>query len=221
MLKGLPFAQAQTAASKALWKETLDRAVPLPISYVSPSLDAGRNTPLAQEQGNEGKGYTDAEYMEWLKSIGAENTELNTIEKFEEAKYNHSEEYQLLTGYRYAIEKGDISPLVGFDLYKSTNDDIQSTVVGQTTSTGVEIKSFCTHFIDRVIGQSSSPHRGMRQGIPVSSLLDALQHPEDLDPVEYTKDGDIRQTFHGNGVSVTISIRDGRLIQANPWKGKK
>ena len=33
-------------------------------------------------------------------------------------------------------------------------------------------------------------------------------------------DGDIRQSFFGKNAIVTISVRDRRLIQTNPWKGK-
>ncbi len=224
-LKGYSQKDAYTAASQTLWREATGRA----IEFGVPDLDlAGKgrrnHRKLAetlhswQEQENERD--LNPEYLQKIKSIGAENTELNTIEKLEEAMYNNSKEFELLTGYSKAIKKKHISPLVGFDLYKRTNDDIQAAVVGQTTATDVEIESFCTHFIDRVIGQMSDSHEGMRQGVPVSSLLGALQNPEDLDPVKYTDDGDIRQTFHGNGVSITISIRDGRLIQTNPWKGK-
>lgn len=152
----------------------------------------------------------------WLKSIGAENTGLNTLAKFEDAKYNNSEEYQLLTGYDRAVTKGDISPLAGFDLYKSTSAEIHASIIGQTTSTGVEIKSFSTHFIDRVIGQTSTPNAGMRQGVSISDALDALKNPVKLGGVRELESGDIRQTFVGGKAKVTISIRDQRLIQTNP-----
>ena len=160
------------------------------------------------------------EHKNWLKSIGAENTQLNTLAKYEEARYNNSEEYRLLTGYGRSVSKGEISPLVGFDLYKSTSDEIRAAIVGQTTSTGVEIRSFATHFIDRVIGQTSDAHAGMRQGVPIEDALDALKNPAKIGSIRYLDDGDIRQTFYGNKATVAISIRDNRLIQTNPWKGK-
>ena len=117
-------------------------------------------------------------------------------------------------------KNGDILPLVGFGLYKSTGNDIDTAIVGQTTSTGVEIRSFATHFIDRVVGQASEAHAGMRQGVPIGDALDALKNPADLGEIRYLADGDIRQTFYGDKAAVTISIRDNRLIQANPQKGK-
>ena len=160
------------------------------------------------------------EHMNWLKSIGAEDTELKTLARFEDARYNNTDEYRFLAGYGRAVKNGDISPLVGFGLYKRTGNDIQTAIVGQITSTGVEIKSFATHFIDRVIGQTSDAHADMRQGVPIEYALDALKNPVKIGSVRYLDDGDIRQTFYGNKATVAISIRDNRLIQANPWKGK-
>ena len=159
-------------------------------------------------------------HKEWLASIGAQNTSLNTLDKYLEAKYNDSPEYRLLTGYDRAVKKGDISVLTGFELYKETGSSIQSQIVGQTTSTGVEIKGFATHFIDRVIGQTSEAHPGMRCGVPIVDALDALKNPVKLGVVRTLPDGDVRQTFYGQKAAVTISVRDCRLIQTNPWKGK-
>lgn len=156
-------------------------------------------------------------HKDWLASIGAESTKLNTIDKYLEAKYNNIEEYRLLTGYNKAVKKGDISPLVGFELYKNTSDNIHMKLVGQKTATGVEIRSFATHFIDRIIGQTSESHPGMRCGVAITDTLDALQKPVKIGPVRTFPDGDVRQTFTGKNAKVTISIRDSRLIQANPY----
>ncbi len=175
---------------------------------------------FGQKQARAAEKAADDAHKNWLKSIGAENTPLNTLAKYEEARYNKTEEYRLLTGYGKAVKKGDISPLVGFDLYKSTGNAIQNSIVGQTTSTGVEIKSFTMHFIDRVIGQTSDTHKGMRQGVSISDALSAIKNPVEVGDAWNTDDGDIRQTFYGEKASVAISIRDGRLIQTNPWKRK-
>ena len=192
---------------KAVWKqralEELNAAyeknvgaVPLPFG----GLDASRQ----------------AHYAEWLKSIGAQGTELNTLAKYNEAKYNNSPAYQLLSGYSRAIEKGDVSPLVGFAKYEQTSKLLQKEVVGVTTVTGVGIESFATHFIDRVIGQTSTAHSNMRCGVPVSDAIDALQNPLKVGPIRTTEDGDTRQMFFGAKAAVTVSLRDRRLIQTNP-----
>ena len=133
-----------------------------------------------------------------------------------EGKYNNSPEYQLLTGYSRAVDKGDISSLVGFGLYKQTSAEITRAIVGQTTSDGIKIESFATHFIDRIIGQTSDPHEGMRQGVAVQDALDALLHPGRIKVEKPRADGDTRQVYYGANAAVTISTRDRRLIQTNP-----
>lgn len=167
-------------------------------------------------EANKARGAAQTHHTRWLKSINATDTSLNTVAKYYEGKYNNSPEYQLLTGYNRAVERGDISSLVGFGLYKQTSAEITRTIVGQTTANGVQIESFTTHFIDRIIGQTSTSHEGMRQGVSVEDALDALLHPVNIKPVVEYADGDRRQTFIGENASVTVSIRDHRLIQANP-----
>lgn len=155
----------------------------------------------------------------WLKSIGAEKTELKTLAKYYDGKYNSSPNYELLTGYARAIDRGDISPLVGFERYKEVSREIESTLFGITTKTGTTIESYATHFIDRVIGQTSTSHEGMRRGVNVSDVLDALKTPEKIGSVRYLDDGDVRQTMFGGQAVVTFSVRDKRLIQTNPRNG--
>lgn len=160
-----------------------------------------------------------AEYAEWLASIGALGSELNTLEKYNEAKYNNTSEYQLLSGYGRAVEKGDISPLVGFEEYGQTSQLIQENVVGTRTPTGVQIESFAPHFIDRVIGQTSTDHPGMRCGVSVEDVVEALENPIRVGPICNMEDGDVRQKFYGAKASVVISVRDMRIIQTNPKGG--
>ena len=159
------------------------------------------------------------EYSQWLASAGAQDSELDTLEKYNAAKYNNASEYQLLSGYGRAVEKGDISPLVGFREYKQTGQLIQESVVGTRTPTGVQIESFAPHFIDRVIGQTSTSHAGMRCGAPVEYIVDALENPMSMDPIINMESGDIRQRIYGANASVVISLRDKRLISANPTGG--
>lgn len=155
----------------------------------------------------------------WLKSIGAEKTELNTLAKYYEGKYHNGIEYQRLMGYSKAVEKADISPLVGFDTYQEYCESVQKNIIGQTTSTGVRLESFALHFIDRLIGQTSEPHPGKRLGVSVEDALDALINPVSVSDVRTAPSGDKRQTFTGKKTDVTISITDKLLIQTNP-RGK-
>lgn len=155
-------------------------------------------------------------HKQWLKSIGAEETELNTIVKYYDGKYNKTEEYQLIKGYNNAVEKGDISPLVDFSVYKDTSQKIQQVMVGQKTATGVKIESFATHFIDRVIGQVAEPHPGKRLGVSVETALEVLQNPIKVGEIREKSESDMRQTFFGEKAAVTLDVHNGRLIQVNP-----
>ena len=161
-------------------------------------------------------------YREHLASIGAENTSLYNIDKFPEAKYSNSKEFDLLRGYSNAVRKQDIPTFLGLDEYRATGKRIEESLVGITTPTNVTIQSFATHFIDRVVGNPtlSAKHKPIRLGVSISDVMDALQNP--VEPVELQmRNGDLRQCFFGPKVSVTISVRDQRLIQANPRKEKK
>ena len=154
-------------------------------------------------------------YQSWSKSINL-NKSIETLAKYYDVKYNDPPRYELLKGYAKAVDKGDISPLVGFDVYEKTSDEISRKIVGCSTSTGVRMENYAPHFVDRVVGQTSTPHKGMRCGVSVEDALDALQNPIEVGEMRTHKDGDIRQTFYGKDAAVAISVRDKRLIQTNP-----
>lgn len=165
------------------------------------------------------RGAAQSAHHQWLKSINATDTSLNTIAKYYEAKYNNTYEYRLLTGYNKAVEKGDIFSEVGFARYKSTADEVKQKIVGITTSDGVQIKGFATHFIDRIIGQTDTPQSGLRQGVPADNALEALIHPSQI--ISETVKGDERRLYIGDKANVVISVTDEKLIQTNPKHRKK
>lgn len=154
-------------------------------------------------------------YAEWSKSVEV-NSSIKTLAEYYDVKYNDSPRYELLKGYVRALDKNDISPLVGFERYEAVNAEIQRRIVGETIANGTIVESFTTHFVDRIIGQTSTPHAGMRCGVSIDDALDALLHPLRYGAVRYLDDGDIRQTLYGKNAAVTLSIKDRRLIQANP-----
>ena len=158
-------------------------------------------------------------YQKWSKEIGV-NPPIESLAEYYNMEYNNPPRYRLLQGYARVVLKGDISPLVGFDLYEQIGSEIENKFVGITTKTGVAIDDFATHFIDRVIGQSSMPHPGMRCGVPMDEALDTLLNPIREGEIRYCEDGDIRQTLYGKTAAVTVSIRDGRIIQTNPRGGR-
>ena len=126
----------------------------------------------------------------------------------------------MLQGYKKAVDKGDIHVLTGFNVYEKVAADAEKNIVGITTSEGVKISSFTTHFIDRVIGQTEAPHENMRQGTPIADVKDALKNPVRVGEEKTMKDGDVRQSYYGKKASVVISITDRRVIQATPQKGE-
>lgn len=160
----------------------------------------------------------------WLKSIGAENGP-KTLANYYKIKYNNTKEYQLLNSYKKAVKEGDISPLVGFDLYKDDAKQIDKELVGLITTDGVVIKDYTMHFIDRVIGQTSTPHDKKRQGVPLSNLKEALTattsriKPDYIVPMN--KGDDVRRSYIGNNIKITLSVTDRKLIQTNPFTRKK
>lgn len=158
-------------------------------------------------------------YKTWSKSIGA-NDSIKTLAEYYDVKYNDPPRYELLQGYAKAVDKGDISPLVGFDQYERINSRLQREIVGITTKTGVTIESFSTHFIDRIIGQTSTTHKGMRRGVSIEDAIDALVNGEPVGGIRTLANGDIRQTLHGKKAEVAISVRDKRVIQTNPRRKK-
>ena len=141
---------------------------------------------------------------------------VETLAKRYGVEYTDTERYRLLQSYARAVNAGDISALVGFDLYEEVSDEIHTKLVGITTKSGVVIESFAPHFIDRVIGQTADPHEGMRQGVKIEDALDALLNPIYIGPLQTRADGDIRQKLTGKRASVVFSVRDKRLIQTNP-----
>ena len=143
-----------------------------------------------------------------------------SLAKFRQLKYNEPKRYWLLQGYAKAVDKGDIHALTGFGLYEKTASSVDKELVGITTSDGIIINSYTTHLIDRVIGQTSTSHEGMRLGTPINDVKDALQNPVRVGESKIVKDMDTRQKYYGERASVVISTRDNRIIQANPQKGE-
>lgn len=156
------------------------------------------------------------QYRGWTKSIGAADAAPKTLAKYYQEKYNNSPAHELLSGYNRAVKKGDISPLVEFEQYTQTAQAADKAIVGVTTANGVKIESYTTHFIDRLIGQTSTPHTGMRTGVPVTDARDALVHPMQVSNPYPAENGDLRQQFVGKNASVVISLRDKKVIQTNP-----
>jgi len=153
-------------------------------------------------------------HRQWLKDIGATETTLNTVDKYSEARYNRTREYILLKGYNYAVEKGDIHVLTGFTVYKNMAQEVEDKVIGLKTFDDIPIESYTTHFINRVIGQTSTLHEGMRMGVKVGDVCDALKNG--TVEKDYVIRDDYRRQYIGESCSVAVSISEQKIIQVNP-----
>lgn len=171
---------------------------------------------FSRSQAQSARQSAEKRYHQWVYGIGADDVAPKTLANYYTEKYNDSPAYELLKGYGKAVDSGEISPLVGLKQYTDVAHDIESGIVGITTATGVEIQSYTTHFTDRIIGQVSTPHPGKRLGVPIEDAKDALLHPQKLGELRTLDDGDTRQTLYGEKATVTVSVRDKRLIQTNP-----
>lgn len=167
----------------------------------------------ARQADKEAKQY----YKTWIKSIGAKES-AESLEDYYDMKYNKPEEHRLLEGYAKAVDKGHISPLVGFEQYKAVSDQAEEELTGIKVA-GVRIKDFTTHLIDRIIGETSDKHEKKRRGTPIGDIKDALEDPQHISP-EYMVGNDVRVRITGKRATVALSISDKRIIQANPVRKK-
>ncbi len=167
-----------------------------------------------------------SDYSQWLASIGAQGSELDTLEKYSAAKYNNSTEYAMLERYATDVETGWISPLSGFENYQTLNRKIETEIVGATTANGLAINGFVPHFMQRVIGTTIDPkileenlQIVRRSGVDVDEIKNAVFSPEKIGDITVRKTGHKSIKLIGRNCVVTINPDTGELIQTNPLGG--
>ncbi len=155
----------------------------------------------------------DTEQYDRYKSVLGNQNMPESIEKWQEMKYNNTQEYSKLKynynlkeHYNLAIEKGELSPLVNFDTYKNVDDMVKSELVGLTTTNGIEIKSYSKHFIDRVCGSIEQ----RRSGVEISNIKDIISNSNEIKHLEKS------DVIRGKDIQVSINPATGNLIQTNP-----
>lgn len=116
-------------------------------------------------------------YRTWSKEHNINNIE--TLAEYYNVKYNDIKRYKLLKGYVKAIDEGNISPFTGFDLYESKADEIRRELVGLKINSNpdYDITDFTTHFVDRVLGQTSTKHKDMRLDTTLEQLKGTIANP--------------------------------------------
>lgn len=161
-------------------------------------------------------------YKDWAKSIGAVSGP-KKLAGYYDLKYNDSKESRLYKGYVTAVNKGNISPLVGYDKFKKIADEVEKKFVGMQASDGMEIKGYTAHFVDRVIGQQSadSPARkGIRNGVKYADIEDALKNPRRISQIVEKDNGKKSKVYYGENASVSYNPDTGELIQVQPKRTK-
>lgn len=158
------------------------------------------------------------QYEEYKEILGDEAPK--SFDKFQDLKYNNSNEWSIMKDYHKARTEGNISSFSSFSDYKKTRKELNDKLVGVKTSDGVEIKSFSKHMIDRILGTSNDPKTGLpRSGTTIDGVLDALKNPLQITETKARKLDKVAETskkYIGEISTVSINPTTGNLIQSNP-----
>lgn len=211
------------------------KLVRLKDEYIRFSKGTGQRTQYARmetvgfnwKHAKAAESYANEYYQYWSKSIGA-NESAKTLADYYEMKYNRPQEYKLLKQYAKDVKDGWISPLSGFENYKSLHNRIQTEIVGRTAADGTIITGQVPHLMQRVIGTMADPQKLKdnlqiirRSGVDIDDIAGALFRPESIDPPVKRSSGKTSVRFVGEKCVVTINPDDGLLIQTNPRKVRK
>jgi len=162
---------------------------------------------------------TDRKQHEEYKKILSDEIP-KSFDKFQELKYNNSNEWTTMKDYHKARTKGNISSFSSYSDYKSVKQELADKLVGIKTSDDIEIKSFSKHMIDRILGASNDPKTGFpRSGTTVDGVLDALRNPIQITETKARKLDKVAETskkYVGETTTVSINPNTGNLIQSNP-----
>lgn len=138
------------------------------------------------------------------------------IEEFTKIKYNESE-WELFKSFGVSIQKGELSALADFNLYKNISVEMDEKLLGVVTSNGITITGKSNHSIARAIGSIEQ----RRNGVQVSDVLDALTSKEtEVFPIKTMINGR-SQKFRNNTVEVSVNPDTGNIIQVNPVHTKR
>lgn len=158
----------------------------------------------------------DFEQYERYKNVLGEDA-LDSLDSFQEMKYNDGEKFSLLKDYKKSVERGMISPLSGFENYANIHSKIEQEIIGIDTIDGIKISVQSKHFLERVIGTMEDPATDKpRSGVSIEGILDALLNPIEIRQIKVSKNGSKSQKYVGEMATVSINPDKGVLIQCNP-----
>ena len=192
------------------------------VSATGGRLDSSRTSTakFGRSKASRASAQSQAHHTEWLKSINAQSTNLNTVAKYYDAKYNNTEEYQLLSKYSYSVQHGSISPIAGFDNYMSGYHRIETELIGMKSSNGLKITGQSMHFMERVLGTINDPKTGRpRDGVEVDDIINCVLHGSTR-PVKYDSQGRPSELFYTKICAVSINLDTGELVQCNLYTSR-
>lgn len=170
-------------------------------------MERTQNVGFGRSQARKVTARSEAHHKRWLKSIGAEDTKLYTLDKYYEGKYNNSPAYKVLMDYKDLVKHGEISPLLGLRAYSNYVKAIENNLIGIKTPLGFEVEGFTPHFVGRAIGRAGLSKKYNRDSVSVEDLLACL------------KSGRIGKTqISSKGEKSVLLISDKCFISMNPDK---
>lgn len=201
------------AAMKAYYKakgqklpyETLGayrREARKPKEKRSPTFNAWRNRKLDA-----------ATYEHWKSVIGAKNMP-ETLEKFQQMKYNkdRQREFDLLRQYKETRAEGEISAFVDFKDYQQAIKECDIRFIGAKTPNGAVIQSVSKHLVDRYFGSVAKSRNGVSFEEIEAALKSGVERKERIDV--YGRKS-IKITLRGV-CEVSYNPETRELIQVNP-----
>lgn len=154
-------------------------------------------------------------HIDWLKSIGADDTSLKNLDKYYIAKYNNSPAYKYLMDYRFLVKQGEVSPLLGFRVYYTYAQALEKHLVGIKTPLGFEIQGFTPHFIARTIGRAGVSGKYNRKGVSIEDLLACLRTGE-IGKTQINPKGEKSILLISDKCFISINPDKKILVQCNP-----
>ena len=156
-------------------------------------------------------------YQKFIKKYGIDEPE--TLDKYYKMKYNNSPAYKIIQRYTHMVDKGEVSPIMGFRYYHDRAKEIEDSIIGIVTSNGMEIKDYSDHFVARMIGYSGledkfKQKRYNRPGVTIEEIKDCLTNGKTGKTQEHKKAG-TSLVFADEKIIVTVNPQTGTLIQTN------
>lgn len=151
------------------------------------------------------------QYEKYKEILGDEFPK--SFDKFQELKYNNTNEWELFKDYTKSRSNNMISAFTSFDDYKMYKYKVEKELVGLTTSNGIKITGQSKHFLERIFGTSEDPKtKRAREGVEIEDIKDALLNGT----IRIRKTDPNSIKFVTDKCMVSINPNTGNLIQANP-----